>query len=386
MFVETKQADHTADQDAEHAADLSRVLPQATAHVEQGIRDGLHKGVQLYVSLDGRVLADGGIGEARDGVAMTREILTLWVSAGKPLTAVAIMRLVEDGRVGLDQPVATYIPEFAQQGKEGITVRHLLTHTAGLRLIVLGWPNDPWDEIIQRICQTGLQDGWVPGERAAYDAGKSWFILGDIVRRLEGRAVDEVVRDDIMRPLGMRDSWMAIPPDILTGYGDRLGHVWARKPAGLKMLRSHDPLVVGAPAPGASCRGPICELGFFYEMLLNGGEREGCRILAPETVALMTQRHREGLFDETFGHTVDFGLGVIVDSNRYGSDTVPYGFGKHCSPRAFGHGGARSSIGFADPDYGLVVAAVANGCPPEPIHNERFRRLLTLIYEDLGLG
>ncbi len=386
MFAETKQAGHTADYGEDRTADLCEVLPQAVAHAEQGIRDGLHKGVQLYVSLDGCAVANCGIGESRDGVAMTRETLTLWVSAGKPLTAVAVMRLVEDGRVGLGQPVAAHIPEFAQQGKEGVTVRHLLTHTAGLRQIVLGWPNDPWDEIIHRICQTGLQDGWVPGERAGYDAGKSWFVLGELVRRLEGRPVDDVVREDIMRPLGMRDSWMAIPPDVLAGYGDRLGHVWAHKPAGLKLLRSHDPVVVGAPSPGASCRGPICELGFFYEMLLNRGQRDGCQILEPATAALMTQRHREGLFDETFGHTIDFGLGLIVDSNRYGPETVPYGFGKYCSPRAFGHGGARSSIGFADPEYGLVVAAVANGCPPEPIHNERFRRLLTLIYEDLGLG
>jgi CubicO group peptidase (beta-lactamase class C family) len=365
---------------------LHQVLPRAAAHVEQGIRDGLHKGVQIYVSREGRVLADGGIGESRDGVPMTSDTLTLWVSAGKPLTAVAVLRLVEQGRVGLEQPVAEVVPAFAENGKERVTLRHLLTHTAGLRSVVTGWPNDPWEEIIRRICRTPLQDEWTPGERAAYDRDNSWFILGEIVRRLEGRPIDEVVRDDIMRPLGMHDSWMAMPPDVLAAYGDRIGYVWAYKPAGLKLLRSHDPQIAATPSPGASCRGPIRELGRFYEMLLNGGARDDIRILKGETVALMTQRHREGLYDETFQHRLDFGLGLIIDSNRYGWESVPYGFGKHCSERSFGHGGARSTIGFADPEYALVVAALANGCPPEPIHNARFRKLNTLIYEDLGLA
>ncbi|MGD9857885.1 MAG: serine hydrolase domain-containing protein [Planctomycetaceae bacterium] len=367
------------------ASDLHQALPQASAHAERGIREGLHKGMQMYVSRAGRVIADGGIGESRDGVPMTADTLNLWVSAGKPLTAVAVMRLVEAGRVGLDEPVAAFIPPFADHGKERVTVKHLLTHTAGLRSVVTGWPNDAGKEIVARICRTRLRDGWAPGQRAAYDRDNSWFILGEIVRRLEGRPIDEVVRDDLMRPLGMRDSWMAMPPDVLAAYGDRFGHVWAYKPSGLKLMRSHDPLVAAAPSPGATCRGPIRELGFFYEMLLNHGRRNNVRILRPDTVALMTRRHREGLFDETFEHTIDFGLGLIIDSNRYGADTVPYGFGKHCSPQAFGHGGARSSIGFADPKYGLVVTAVANGCPPEPIHNDRFRRLVTFLYEDLGL-
>lgn len=367
-------------------AALRAVLPLASEHIERGISEGLHKGVQVYASRGGRVIADGGLGDAQDGVPITRDTLTLWVSAGKPLTAVAVLRLVESGDVDLEAPVAAYLPPFAEHGKQNVTVKQLLTHTAGLRPIVTGWPNDAWSEIIARICRARLRDGWIPGQRAAYDRDNSWFILGEIVRRFEGRPIDEVVRDDIMRPLGMKDSWMAMPQDVLAAYGPRFGHVWAYKPSGLKLLRSHDPHVAGAPSPGATCRGPIRELGYFYEMLLNGGVRSGVRILRPETVALMTRRHREGLFDETFQHTVDFGLGVIVDSNRYGAETVPYGFGRHCSPRAFGHGGARSSIGFADPEYELVVAAVANGCPPEPIHNERFRRLVTLIYEDLGLG
>jgi CubicO group peptidase (beta-lactamase class C family) len=90
--------------------------------------------------------------------------------------------------------------------------------------------------------------------------------------------------------------------------------------------------------------------------------------------------------DRTFQHVVDFGLGFLVDSNRYGANTVPYGFGLHCSPRTFGHGGAQSSMGFADPEHGLVVAWAANALIGEPRHNARNRAINTAIYEDLRLA
>jgi CubicO group peptidase (beta-lactamase class C family) len=121
-------------------------------------------------------------------------------------------------------------------------------------------------------------------------------------------------------------------------------------------------------------------------MLLRGGMTvSGAQVLQPETVAQMTRRDREGAFDVTFQHVVDFGLGVIVNSRRYG-EHVPYGFGSNAAESSFGHGGSQSSIGFADPENGVVVAAVANGFPGEEAHNDRFRALNTAIYEDLGIA
>ena len=133
-------------------------------------------------------------------------------------------------------------------------------------------------------------------------------------------------------------------------------------------------------------RGPIRDLRRFYEMLLREGKTEsGGQILSEESVRKMTTRQRVDQFDHSFQHTVDFGLGVIINSNRYGAETVPYGFGRYASESSFGHGGAQSSIGFADPEHRLVVCAVANGCPGEERHNARFRELNSAIYEDLGL-
>ena len=86
----------------------------------------------------------------------------------------------------------------------------------------------------------------------------------------------------------------------------------------------------------------------------------------------------------TFHHIVDFGLGIILDSNKHGATTVPYGFGAKSSNKAFGHGGARSSIGFADPEHDLVVALCLIGQVPEPRHQARMRTLIDLLRSELA--
>src|SRR5947199_6517989 len=111
---------------------------------------------------------------------------------------------------------------------------------------------------------------------------------------------------------------------------------------------------------------------------------DGVRILSPQTVEALTARHRTGMRDRTFQHVMDWGLGFMVDSNQYGPDTVPYGFGPRASPRTFGHGGYESSISFADPEAGLVVAWVMNGTPGGAKHHARNRAINAAIYEDLG--
>src|SRR2546429_5411172 len=101
--------------------------------LKRGIDEGLHLGAQIYVSLDGKPVADDAVGEARPGVPMTRDSITHWWSSVKPVTAVAICQLWERGKLDVEDRVAKYIPEFAAGRKEPITIRHLLTHTGGFR-------------------------------------------------------------------------------------------------------------------------------------------------------------------------------------------------------------------------------------------------------------
>ena len=351
--------------------------------IESGIAEGLHLGAQLYVSLAGKCAADLAIGESRAGVAMASDTLSLWLSAGKPVTAVAIAQQVERGTLAVADPVARHVPEFAQHGKERITIRHLLTHTGGFRGGDLIPEDLPWRELIERICAATVESDWPVGEKAGYHLSSSWFILAEIVQRLSGRAYSGYAREEIFEPLGMNDSWIGMPAARYLEYGERIGFIHLLRSG---KLSPHADWNSEADCvrcrPGGNARGPVRELGRLYESLL-GFERQ---LLKRETVDEFTRRHRVGLFDHTFQHVIDFGLGFIVNSNRYGVETVPYGYGRSASDEAFGHSGAQSSCAFADPVHQLVVAWSCNGLPGERLHQRRAREINSAIYEDLGLA
>jgi CubicO group peptidase (beta-lactamase class C family) len=363
-------------------------LPETWAALQAGIDEGLHLGSQLYVSLRGVVVADAALGENAPGEPLTRDHLMLWLSSTKPVTAFCIAQLWERGRLELDDPVARHLPELAAHGKGGITVRHLLTHTAGIRMLDTGWPAAPWAELIARIAGSRPEPRWPPGGRAGYHLASSWFILGDLVRRLDGRPFERYVRDEMLEPLGLLDSWVGIPPERLAEYeaAGRLGHLYNTEGSPPRRHGWTSPDRLTCTHPGGNGYGPIRELGRFYEMLLGRGELGGTRVLSPQTVEACTARHRVGMIDQTFRHELDWGLGVILDSKRHGPETVPYGYGRLCSPRTFGHSGYRSSVGFADPEHGLAAALVWNGTPSNEAHERRVRAVLDALYRDLGLA
>jgi CubicO group peptidase (beta-lactamase class C family) len=375
-------------------------LPKTLALLEQGRSSLLHPGAQIYVSWRGDVLADHALGEARPGVPMQPDTLTLWLSAGKPITAVAIAQLVECGWIAFDDPVSRHLPEFAQGGKDGVTIRHLLMHTAGFRDADKLAENLPWNETITRIFATPLESGWTSGAKAGYQTLSSWFILGELIRRLDGREAGRYVRENIFEPLGMRDSWMGVPAELIVSYGDRIGLMYFSSRSECRIHPFWNAAEdFAACRPGSGCRGPMRELGKFYEALLacagapnsdsaRAGSERGTpkALLKPSTLRGLTTRQREGLFDHTFQHTLDLGLGFILNSNRYGPETVPYGYGRHASEATFGHSGSQSSCAFADPEHQLVVAWHCNGQPGEPRHQKRAREINSMIYEELGLA
>lgn len=355
------------------------ILPRTVEVIEQGMAEKLHVGAQVYVSREGRPVADFGIGEARKGVAMDADSMMLWWSSTKPTAAVAIGQLWERGKLDIEERVCAYIPEFGVKGKEGVTLRHVLTHTGGFRFADgRAAFTKPWDEVIARICDAELEEGWVPGQKAGYHPSSGWFVLGEIVRRLDGRPFERYVREEVFEPLGMHDSWVGMPPERHREYGDRIGimhNTEGEEPQPLPGIDSEE--ACSRCVPGGGGRGPMRELGRFYEALLFGGRLGEVRIVSSQTVAAMTARHRVGMFDETFRVPIDWGLGFIIDSMIYG---------RHCSPRAFGHGGARSSVGFVDPEHGLVAAVVTNGMPDDRRHYPRFNAISSAIYEDLSIA
>jgi CubicO group peptidase (beta-lactamase class C family) len=357
-------------------------VPRATAVLESGIDLGLHLGVQGFVWHAGETVADLALGEARAGVPMTTESMVTWFSMTKPTVAVAVAQQWERGALAPDDPVARYVPEFAQHGKDGITLRHLLTHTAGIRggdqvPSSAGMPGY-WDEIVAGICAVEREEGWQPGERAGYHLTCGMTMLAEVVRRVDSRPFEQYVREEVFLPLGMDDCWVGMPKEHHAAYGERIGtmhNTQGEAAVALDALDGDD--TMAQCVPGGGGRGPMRQLARLYRALLAGGELDDVRVLSPQTVAAITARHRVGLFDETFHCQCDWGLGLAVDN---------YAMGRHASPRAFGHGGALSAYAFADPDHDLVVAVQTNGMCASDDHYHRLDDVMTAIYVDLGIA
>ncbi len=364
------------------------MLQRAQKVIENGIAARLHLGAQLYVSRDGQTVADLAIGEAREGIPMRPDTLMLWMSSGKPITAIAIAQMWERGKLDLDDPIARHIPEFAQNGKEHVTIRHVLTHTGGFPGAVLNWSAEPWEQIIAELCAAPLANGWVPGEMMGYHVASGWYALAEMVRRIDGRSFSKYVREEIFEPLGMRDSWIGMPAERHHEYGAQNRIAPMHFATGqMKPIPHRFPMwgdsaeALALCRPGGSAHGPIRELGRFYEAMLAGGGG----IIRRQTVEAVSARHLVGMRDQTFGYQLDRGLGVVIDSKNYCRAASWYG--NRCSRRTWGHAGYFSSVGFLDPEYKVAVGLVFNGMleSQEGRHDMRMLSTLDAVYEDLGL-
>ena len=355
--------------------------PETSRILESGIRQGWHSGAQLSASVEGQTF-ELTLGEASPGIPLTPDSVGPWLSACKPMTAVALARLVESGKLDWDETVISRIPEFGGGGKESITLRHILTHTGGFRGADRCDPSRTWEESVAYSCASELETAWVIGETGGYHANGSWFILGEIVQRASGRPFHDWMSSEVFTPLGIQDAWFGVGPSTRSGIGDR----WITMERTGNAGRSrdpvlNDPLVASRCRPGSGLRASARALRRFYEGLL----QPPAGWLSSSTVANLTRPHRYGVFDRTFMAVIDFGLGFILNSDRPGQRPAPYGYGPHAVPRTFGHSGNQSSCAFADPERDLAVAWLCTAMPGEPAHQQRQREINAAIYQDLGL-
>ncbi len=255
-------------------------------------------------------------------------------------TTTAVMWLVEHGRVELDAPASRYVPELRGGGRERITVRHLLTHTAGLP------PVDPLRDYgddraanLTRILHTPLDAP--PGARSRY-SDLSFIILGALVERVAGERLDAFAREHVFAPLGMRDTRYTPPASLRpriapTERAERRGGIIVRGEV-------HDPRAwrLGGVAGNAGLFASADDLSRFARMLLNGGALDGTRVLAADTVEVMTARQPG----------VGRALGWDMDHASL-------------SRRAFGHGGFTGTSLWIDPDRDLFVLLLSNRVHPD---------------------
>ncbi len=344
--------------------------------LQKQMERGLLAGAQVYLQQQGEEPLQVAIGRASEQAAMTADTVMPWLSAGKPIVAAAMGILWQRKQLQWTDAVAHYIPEFAAHGKGSITIEHLLTHTADLRAAASNFSLEPWEQLVARLCQARPEPHWVFGSDAGYNPAGGWIALGELIRRIDGRDFDRFVEEEIFVPLEMRDCAFALSPQQQAELGPRLGVMLRTEPP--KPVRPcpwETPEHRNCPRPGATLRGPTAMLGRFYHMLLNGGRgSNGQEVLQRQTVEQLVARRRQGVMDKTFKQTIDWGLGFMLNSRRYGEH--PYQFGTHSSEESFGHGGSQSSIAWADPRQRRVVAIVYNGMCGEQMHQGRMNELL----------
>ena len=317
---------------------------------------------------------------------MTDDLLMNWQSTAKPVAAIAIALLMDRGTCDLMAPVARYIPECGTKGKAAILVKHLLTHTAGIPFcdlhLLSASPLPQWDEIIATICDAPLE--WSPGTKAGYHPTSAWFLLGEIVRRIDGRTFDRFIREDIFAPLAMHDCYIGMTESEYSACRERVVGLWntAGLNTGADPLGTAagltEPSFVRACLPGGNLRGPAAQCVSLFQVLLEEGRTaSGAQLLAPATARQLVARQRVGMHDFVQGFVCDWGLGLFV-----GAKTL---LSQHASDDAFGHAGAQSSVGWGDAQHGLAAAIVANGKPGPLENTQRMASISTALYEDLGL-
>lgn len=352
------------------------------ASVVRLYRTGLHPAIALCLRRRGRVVIDRAIGHAhgnRPGAppdapkvrATPRTLFNIY-SASKAMTAMIVHMLDERGLLHLDDPVAEYLPEFGKHGKDWITLRHILTHRAGIPAIPEGarvdleLVADP-RRVVDLLCEARPVSA--PGRRLAYHALTGGFIIGAVVERITGRDIRSYWRSEVLDPLGFEHLSYGVPEasvgevaeNVFTGPPTiPLYATILKKAFGVGIREacdlSNDPRFLTAVVPAGNIIGTANEAGRFFELLLRGGELDGKRIFGRRTVqrAIMEQTFLE--VDSTIGLPVRYGMGFMLGSKWMS-------FWGHDTPRAFGHVGFTSVSVYADPDRDISVALMTTGKP-----------------------
>jgi len=322
--------------------------------VMTAIGEGKAPGAVVLVGHEGQVVylrAFGHRALVPQTLPMTADTLFDLASLTKVVaTTTAVMQLVEQGKIRLEQPVADYWPEFKANGKEEITIRELMTHYSGFRPDLDLMPQ--WSGYETAMKMIVAESPIVPpGTRFIY-SDINYETLGELVRRVSGEPLDVYSTRHIFGPLGMRDT-MFKPP---SGLRDRIAPIQYQNGTKGKMLwgEVHDPTAynMGGVAGHAGLFSTAADLSIFAQMLLNGGTLQGARILSPQSVDKMTTA------ETPFGKMAVRGLGWDIDSpyssNR--GDLFPVG--------SFGHTGFTGTSIWIDPFSQTYVILLTNSVHP----------------------
>ncbi|MEU0989266.1 serine hydrolase domain-containing protein [Streptomyces sp. NPDC005953] len=345
-------------------SDIQKRLQEAADRL---VDSGTERGLQIAVYRHGEQLADvvAGVADPKTGRMVEPATVFYTYSMGKAATATVAHMLVERGLFTYDTPVAELWPEFAAHGKGAVTVRHVLTHTAGVPGLPLDTTHEDicdWDAICATVADSRLW--WEPGTAMGYHAYTFGYLIGEIVRRATGKPISQVLREEIAEPLGVADElYFGMPVSEhgrLAPLEDMPGasEMMASLPPDLPMLKAGplslfptadlgnrtDVLAADIPAGGKTSARAMARM---YAALLD--EVSGVRLLSPERLREVTATAYSGQ-DRVFGMDSAWGLGYSIG--------LPQGAAS--SPSVFAMGGAGGTFAYGDTATGVSFAFTKN--------------------------
>lgn len=332
--------------------------------------EGLEHGAAVSVVLDGEPVVDlwGGHRtlERSPGHGLPWQADTLvnvW-SVTKGVVALAVAMLVERGQLDYTQPLARYWPEFAAGGKEAITLEQVLSHQAGLDGLRVALTHEDLyarQPVVEALA--AMAPLWPPGSRCVYHPMTYGFLLGELVRRVDGRSLGQFIAQEISQPLGL-SFYLGLPlaqePRVAELSADDKAYDWVRVGAqsayphafqkpGLDALWANTRAWRAAEIPGANGHADARSLARLFGVLACGGSGEGVSLISAAALARATATRFDGL-DACYQAPTVYGAGFRKAASSFGPQT---------SAAHFGHSGWGGSVAFADPQHRLGFAFVS---------------------------
>jgi CubicO group peptidase (beta-lactamase class C family) len=349
--------------------------------IERHIAAGRYPGCQIALARHGKLALFRSFGNAVTEPAKrpaTDDSLWLLYSNTKVVTAVALWVLAERGLFGFSDRIADHVPEFARFAKGNITVLQTITHQAGFPNAVVG--KDAWaDHKRLRDVVSSFPLEFTPGSKVHYHGLTAHWTLGVLIEAVTGKDFRDVIRETVTEPLGLsRELYVGLPESEFSRAAD----MHEPRPKGDGFQPSADANTADwrkAGAPGGAGYGTARAMAALYQMMLNGGELNGTRLVGPRMLQYAIRNHTGDRVDEFMGMPMHRGLGPHLR----GTTENVRGLGGFASPRAFGHGGVGTSYCWGDPDSGVSFAYLTNNRIPDPWHSKRLDQVANLVHSSI---
>lgn len=335
---------------------------------EENFRSREELGAAVCLYKDGEKVVDlwGGIADRNTGKPWAEDTIVCMMSVCKSMAALCVLMLVDRGQIDLSAPVALYWPEFGQAGKDKISVRTLLSTQAGVIYADAAPDGAYFDWEVMTAAIAAQEPAWEPGTKGGYHSMTFGFLLGELVRRVDGRMINVFFAEEVAGPLGadyaigLNDDQLKRVTDLIPNPGSvtlnqvadrstKLGRAWHVRPTtpNYKNTEAYRRAVL----PSGNGHGNARAMARIYAALANGGSLDGVHLISPELMEIARTESWRGICAMT-DRPFRYGVGFFLNY----PPLLPFGANDH----AFGHPGAGGAIGIADPEAGLALSYSPN--------------------------